>query len=119
MSLSALGTARPRPLPSDQAAPVRLPPSPATRTVSPEVARLLRRLPVLQLELTTIFYPSVLETIARAWAEPAVLRATLDRLIFDARGGRAGFPPEVVLELAELRTHYDLRVVAPRPIEGR
>ena len=35
---------------------------------------------------------------------------TLDGLIFDARCNRAGFPPEVVLELGELRLHYDLRL---------
>jgi hypothetical protein len=88
------------------------------RPIPPDVARLLRRLPALQLQLTEIFQPRLLETIARAWTQPAVLRRTLDGLIFDARCNRAGFPPEVVLELGELRVHYDLRVV-PRPIEGR
>lgn len=88
------------------------------RPIPPDVARLLRRLPALQLQLTEIFQPRLLETIARAWTQPAMLRRTLDGLIFDARCNRAGFPPEVVLELGELRLHYDLRVV-PRPIDGR
>jgi hypothetical protein len=46
------------------------------------------------------------------------MHATLDALMYDERGGRAGFPPDVLLELAELRDCYE-RCVAPRTARGR
>ena len=84
----------------------------------PDVRELLWRLPAGQLERTAARFPHVLEAIARAWATPARMHATLDSLMFDERGGRSGFPIEVLQELGELRACYE-RWVGPRSTRGR
>ncbi len=97
--------------------PTPAPVAPAA-PLSPVARELLQRLPAGQLEQTTARYPHVVETIARAWATPAKMHATLDALVFDERGGRAGFPLAVMAELGELRACYE-RWVGPRTMRGR
>jgi hypothetical protein len=86
--------------------------------LSPAARELLRRLGAHTLRHTAARFPHVVEAIARDWADPHRMHATLDALMYDERGGRAGFPPDVLLELAELRDCYE-RCVAPRTARGR
>jgi hypothetical protein len=79
---------------------------------------MMLRLPAHLLRHTAARFAHVLEPIARDWASPERLHATLDALVFDDRGGRAGFPPEVLTELAELRACHE-RWVGPRTTRGR
>jgi hypothetical protein len=89
-----------------------------SRGPSADALEMLERLPGGMLHHTAAGYPHVLEAIARDWAEPARLHATLDALVFDLRGGRRGFPAEVLAELAELRRCHE-RWVGPRTPLGR
>jgi hypothetical protein len=79
---------------------------------------LLLRLPGGMLRCTSERFPHVLPRIAHAWAEPDRLQRVLDELMYDERGGRAGFPFEVLAELAELRRCHE-RWVGPRTRTGR
>lgn len=79
---------------------------------------LILRLPGGMLRLTSERFPHVLPRIAHAWAEPDRLQRVLDELMYDERGGRAGFPFEVLAELAELRRCHE-RWVGPRTQAGR
>jgi hypothetical protein len=79
---------------------------------------LLSNLPDGMLQATSERFPHVIEALARDWAEPSRMNATLDQVVFDARGNRSGFPLEVLLELAELRACY-ARWVGPRTQQGR
>jgi hypothetical protein len=85
---------------------------------SPAVREMMLRLPAHLLRHTAARFAHVLEPIARDWASPERLHATLDALVFDDRGGREGFPPEVLTELAELRACHE-RWVGPRSPLGR
>lgn len=91
--------------------------APAARP-SPAVREMMLRLPANLLRRTAADFPHVLEAIARDWATPDRFHTMLDALVFDDRGGRAGFPPEVLLELAELRACHE-RWVGPRTTRGR
>ena len=79
---------------------------------------MLQRLPGGMLAATAARFPHVLDALAAGWPDPATFHATLDRLVYDERGGRAGFPVEVLAELAELRDCYE-RWVGPRSRVGR
>ena len=53
-------------------------------------------------------YPRILNRIAAAWDNPSVFGELATDLLYDFRGGRAGFPPEIIRELRALREHYYL-----------
>jgi hypothetical protein len=92
-------------------------PDPAS-VPSADVLEMLERLPGGMLRHTAAAFPHVLEAIARDWAQPARLHATIDALVYDLRGGRSGFPAQVLAELAELRRCHE-RWVGPRTPLGR
>lgn len=75
--------------------------------------RLLERLPA-QLRLVALrgLYPRLLNRLAAAWGDPAAFEAAVDSLLIDQRGGRQGFPFEVLAELTELREYH--RSIRPR-----
>lgn len=79
---------------------------------------MLSRLPEGLLATTAARFPRVLDVLARAWGSPARFHRELDRLVFDERGGREGFPPAVLAELSELRMRYE-RWVGPASRLGR
>jgi hypothetical protein len=60
---------------------------------------------VRPLALATQF-PRVANRIAQEWKEPSACRRDFEDLVYDNRGGRQGFPPEVLVELLTLRDHY-------------
>jgi hypothetical protein len=51
-------------------------------------------------------YPRVANRIAKEWREPSACRRDFDDLVYDKRGTRRGFPPDVYVELLSLRDFY-------------
>lgn len=51
-------------------------------------------------------YARVANRIAREWPEPSVCRKDFEDLVYDKRGNRRGFPPDVYVELLALRDYY-------------
>jgi len=60
---------------------------------------------VRPLALATHF-PRVANRIAKEWKEPSACRRDFEDLVYDNRGDREGFPPDVLVELLALRDHY-------------
>ncbi len=60
---------------------------------------------VRPLALATRF-PRVANRIAQEWAEPSACRRDFEELVYDNRGNRKGFPPDVLDELLALRDYY-------------
>jgi hypothetical protein len=60
---------------------------------------------VRPLALATKF-PRVANRIAGEWREPNACRRDFDDLVYDKRGTRRGFPPDVYVELLALRDYY-------------
>jgi hypothetical protein len=52
-------------------------------------------------------YPRLANLVAANWKEAQAFRLCLDGLLVDRRGGRQGFPRDVLDEFARLRTFYD------------
>ncbi len=59
--------------------------------------------------------PRIANTIAHLWHDDAALRAYLDELLVDQRGGRRGFPPEIQNELLILREYCEGRFPGASP----
>jgi hypothetical protein len=51
-------------------------------------------------------HPRVANRIAQEWKEPSACRRDFDDLVYDNRGNRRGFPPDVLGELLALRDYY-------------
>jgi hypothetical protein len=51
-------------------------------------------------------FPHIMNLIASSWQEPKMFVQTLDELLIDDRGNRAGFPFTVIVELTNLREFY-------------
>ena len=51
-------------------------------------------------------FPRVANRIAKEWREPSACRRDFDDLVYDKRGTRRGFPPDVYVELLSLRDYY-------------
>jgi hypothetical protein len=56
-------------------------------------------------------FPHVLNRIAHAWVVPPAAAEIIDELLVDRRGGRRGFPADVLAELLLLRRHCRRRMV--------
>ena len=52
-------------------------------------------------------YPQAVEKLLKQWRNPAEFRLALDAMLMDSRGGRQGFPFDVVSEFSTLREYYD------------
>ena len=55
-------------------------------------------------------FPRIANTIARRWSTPSFCLAYFEELLMDRRGNRRGFPLPVMLEIAELKNHFQLAV---------
>jgi hypothetical protein len=107
----------PRPAGAGPAGSVTVPRFGRRRTDKPRAAgnqellglhavRLLQTLPSeIRLVALRGEYPRILNHIAALWDEPKALARYLDSLMIDSRGGRGGFPFQVIAELAELRNY--------------
>lgn len=60
-------------------------------------------------------YPHVLNRMAELWAHPRFVSQYFEELLLDSRGGRSGFPLEVIAELTRLRSYYQARVTPVKP----
>lgn len=52
-------------------------------------------------------YPRIVNKLSALWLSESQCRRYLDSLVLDERGGRQGFPLELVVELGDLRNYYD------------
>jgi hypothetical protein len=99
--------------PSDDLAARRRPATAERLTV--ETTRWLSELPVsARPERLARQFPRIANAISRQWRSPAFCLAYLDELLIDKRGDRRGFPLEILLELAALKSHF-LSAVHPAP----
>ena len=55
-------------------------------------------------------YPRIVNRMAELWRRPDAFMDYVDGLLVDQRGGRAGFPMSVALELATIKDHYEMVV---------
>jgi hypothetical protein len=63
-------------------------------------------------------YPRIANLVAVLWQDSNSLRRYMDDLLVDKRGGRQGFPLDVLRELFALRAHFDkLNPETSRPWE--
>lgn len=62
-------------------------------------------------------FPRIVNRFALVWPDPVLTENYFDSLMIDRRGGRKGFPPEVMTELIQLRNHHGRgeRLGAARP----
>lgn len=52
-------------------------------------------------------FPRIANKLAMLWSEPVVCKKYIVSLVLDDRGDRAGFPPDMLMELAELEAYID------------
>ena len=84
--------------------PLRRPPRHNDEALTGTTRHWLRRLPVGRRPLRLCEqFPRVANRIAWHWRDPQAAAEVLDDLLIDRRGGRAGFPKPIVLELRRLR----------------
>lgn len=90
--------------PGDSWESVRRPPRHSDEALTGTTRGWLRRLPVGRRPLHLCAqFPRVANLIAWNWGDPVLTHEVLDDLLADRRGGRAGFPKPVALELRRLR----------------
>ena len=53
-----------------------------------------------------IRFPRIVNLIAASWDNPKECTAYISSLLHDQRGGRKGFPAEVIQDLQDLRVYY-------------
>ena len=117
MDLSVYGKSAP-PRPAQAEAEAAAPtPAPARRAVelssqADDILAALRG--PLKLELL-LNYPHVLNRMAELWAHPRFMTQYFEELLLDSRGGRSGFPLEVIAELTRLRSYYQTRINPVKP----
>lgn len=97
------------PAPRAESTPARIR-APEDQQLDAAAVRLLEALPA-QMRLATLRgeYPRLLNGIAAVWHDPQALDAAIDSLVIDRRGGRQGFPFEVLRELTDLREYHQAR----------
>jgi hypothetical protein len=61
-------------------------------------------------------FPRVLNRLAALWHQPALVERSLEDLLLDSRGSRAGFPVEVLTELQALR-NCNARRISPAKVD--
>ena len=57
-------------------------------------------------------YPRIVKKIMRLWADDVALRAYMEELTIDRRGGRIGFPPKGATEILRLQVYIHQRTPA-------
>lgn len=80
---------------------------PKILSITPELIEWLRYLPAAVRPKNLILkFPRVANTLARYAPYPKVLDRVLSGYMLDDRGGRKGFPFDVLQEMANLREYY-------------
>lgn len=87
---------------------MRTPLPPEQLKLQVEAMRWLLDLPALARPLKlSRQYPRIVNRLAQVWPSESQCRRYLDSLVMDERGGRQGFPLELVMELGKLLSYYD------------
>lgn len=60
-----------------------------------------------------IKFPRIANAMAGAWSNPRLFNMLLCQLMLDDRGGRQGFPFDVLQDLANLRVYFDSQYKHP------
>lgn len=60
-----------------------------------------------------IKFPRIANALADSWSQPKLFNMLLCQLMLDDRGGRQGFPFDVLQDLANLRVHFDSQYKHP------
>ncbi len=82
--------------------------SEADATLHAETVRWLADLPArLRPRQLAQAYARVANEIARRWGDPGACLAFLNDVLVDRRGTRQGFPMEIALELARVKSYYE------------
>lgn len=101
-------TPRPREAPNLQA--LRTPLSEADKVVSALGAQWLQQLPPETVpQALARQFPRIVNRFALVWPDAVLTESYFDSLMIDSRGGRKGFPPEVMDELIQLRLVHGRR----------
>jgi hypothetical protein len=104
-----------RPVTAADAVALRSPPSPADLRLSEAAVGWCAALPPAERPTALCErYPRIANRLALVWPDAELTSRYFDSLIIDRRGGRQGFPPEVMAELIRLRA-FRVRIVAPAP----
>lgn len=61
-------------------------------------------------------YPRIVNNLSKVWEKTLACHDYLDSLILDDRGGRQGFPPDVMLELFQLKSYLEEFRPLPKPL---
>ena len=86
-------------------------------TLTPAAEALLRSVPAdCQPRVLAEKFPRILNRMAEIWRRPSLMDAYFDELLVDTRGGRQGFPLDVLFDITSLKEHYQ-RDVFPRHLE--
>lgn len=85
---------------------LRRPEPPESRVLSIAAMRWLASLPAgaRPMELCRR-YPRIGNQLAALWPHPTAIRAYLEDLLIDKRGGRQGFPGGIAIELSQLQEY--------------
>lgn len=93
--------------PAETSPPVHLRKAQPAATLLPKTASWLATLPehIRPMELVNQF-ARITNIFAATWHAPVECRRYFGELLIDKRGGRNGFPPEVIADLLRLRNYY-------------
>jgi len=87
---------------------VRRPPRHNDEALTGTARLWLRKLPAgRRPQRLCTLYPRIANRIAWIWRDAELTQALLDDLLVDRRGGRAGFPKAIVVELRRLRDYSE------------
>lgn len=82
--------------------------------VLPETIKWARDIPSeLRPRAMVIKFPRIANALADAWSRPKLFNMLLCQLMLDDRGGRQGFPFDVLQDLANLRVYFDSQYKHP------
>jgi hypothetical protein len=85
--------------------------SPTDMVLQPDTMKLLAELPKdVRLTRLAVKYPRIANRIAKDWLRPDLMKPYLRGLLIDERGGRQGFPPNIVAELLRISRYYETQV---------
>ena len=87
--------------------------------LSPMATRLLEILPEsVSVSALLERFPRILNRLAEDWRDPERFNATMHSYFVDDRGGRQGFPLDVLQELMDLHTYYNTEIHPSTKKEG-
>ena len=94
----------------------RLPRAPQLNLPLPIAQRWAMRLPG-EIEPRALLqrFPRIANNLARLWSDRQAIAGYVDELLIDRRGDRQGFPPDVHMELLNLKDFIDGRYGNFRP----